>query len=164
MHILDISLLSESISSIFLLSVACLFIFLLLSYEEETVLVVLKYNFWTFSGMVFTFCVSYLRNLCLLEVAEISSRNVIIILAFTLKSYDSFWAILCGWCEVMVEGYCLLRGYPLNPALFVKKMILPTLSSMSRVNWPNMQGLISGLSILFHKLIFRLMPQYWLLW
>ena len=69
------------------------------------------------------------------------------------KPLIHFEFISCVWCKVKVQ-FCSATEYLVLPTPFVEETILfphcVVLTSLSKIIWPYMCGLICDLSILFH--------------
>ena len=85
---------------------ACLFVFLVMSFEEQKVFILVHSNLFTFSFVVSAFCA--LRNLCLTQgQSDVLICRKLYNFSFLVWVYDPSWISFCVCLEVIVEVFPL---------------------------------------------------------
>ena len=124
LYILNTSPLSYMICKSFLLFCVLSFNFLMMSFEAQKFLILMKSNLSIFSLLLIVLLVSYLRTHCLTWSHE-GLHLWFLLTVLGLRSYfyvfDSFWLDFYIWCEVEVQLHSFACRNPIVPAPFVEK-------------------------------------------
>ena len=136
--------------NIFFHSESRLVTFLMVSFKVQKILILMKSYLSIFPFVAFA--VGIISNPRSWRFTPMFSSKSFIVLALTFKPLIhsvSFYT----WHEVKVQLHSFACGYSVVPAQFVEKTIFPPLNCLGilwKINWSQMCGFISGLSIPFH--------------
>ena len=139
-------------AKLFSQSVACLFIFLTVSFEGQALINFDEVQFNNFFGVWFMLVVSYLRNLCLFQShshKQFLLYFILEVLQVYILVYDSFQIILY---IVLGKVEFIFFSYPLSSTIFWKRLCWIILSLLL-INLP--EGLLAWL----HEELSRPTPQ-----